>query len=51
MFIKKREKRDGRSAIVVSGLGSYSLADTLEGGQAFRYEKSECREATELTNI
>ena len=39
MFIKKREKRNGRSAIVVSGLGSYSLADTLECGQAFRYEK------------
>lgn len=39
MFIKKREISDGREAILVSGLGSYSLADTLECGQAFRYEK------------
>ena len=28
----------GREALCVSGLGEYSLADTLECGQAFRYE-------------
>ena len=39
MFTKKREIYDGRVALVVSGLGSYSLSDTLECGQAFRYEK------------
>ena len=39
MFFKKREFFEGRDALVVSGLGYYSLADTLECGQAFRYEK------------
>ncbi len=38
MFIKKKEKLGDRDALTVSGLGSYSLADTLECGQAFRYE-------------
>ena len=38
MFIKKKEKLNGRDALVVSGLGDYSLSDTLECGQAFRYE-------------
>jgi len=38
MFVKKREFYRGRDALAVSGLGSYSLADTLECGQAFRYE-------------
>ena len=39
MFVKNVEIIGGRSAIVASALGSYSLADTLECGQAFRYEK------------
>ena len=39
MFLKKREFFEGREALVVSGLGSYSLSDSLECGQAFRYEK------------
>ena len=44
MFIKKREIWEGRDAIIVSGLGDYSLRDTLECGQAFRYELIESRE-------
>jgi N-glycosylase/DNA lyase len=38
MFSKKREIWDGRNALIVSDLGDYSLTDTLECGQAFRYE-------------
>lgn len=33
----------GRVAIGVFGLGSYSLTDTLECGQCFRYERKETR--------
>ena len=44
MFIKKREIWEGRDAIIVSELGDYSLRDTLECGQAFRYELIESRE-------
>ncbi len=39
MFRKKNEAFRGRAATVISGLGSMSLADTLECGQAFRYER------------
>ena len=39
MFKKKSEVYGGRSATVISGLGNMSLADTLECGQAFRYER------------
>ncbi len=39
MFSQKREVISGRCAIVVSNLGHYSLKDTLECGQCFRYEK------------
>ncbi len=43
MFHKKNEQIEKRAAIVVSGFGKCSLTDTLECGQAFRYEKlSEC---------
>ena len=38
MFIKKSEVYRGRAATVVGGLGYMSLSDTLECGQAFRYE-------------
>lgn len=44
MFSKKREIWEGRDALVISGLGDYSLRDTLECGQAFRYELIESRE-------
>lgn len=39
MFGKKREFYRGEDAIVVTGIGDMSLTDTLECGQAFRYEK------------
>jgi len=39
MFKKFREVWRGESAIVVSGIGNMDLCDTLECGQAFRYEK------------
>ena len=39
MFRKKNEVYRGREATVVEGLGVMGLADTLECGQAFRYEK------------
>lgn len=38
MFEKKSEVYRGRSATVVKGLGFLSLSDTLECGQAFRFE-------------
>ena len=44
MFIKKKEIWEGRDALIVSELGDYSLRDTLECGQAFRYELIESRE-------
>ena len=39
MFTKKRANISATEAIVVEGLGNYSLADTLECGQAFRFVK------------
>ena len=39
MFSKKNQLFRGKIATVVSGLGDMSLRDTLECGQAFRYEK------------
>ncbi|MBO7196784.1 MAG: DNA-3-methyladenine glycosylase 2 family protein [Clostridia bacterium] len=38
MFHKNNEVFRGREVTVISGLGHCSLADTLECGQAFRYE-------------
>ena len=38
MFSKKNELYRGKFATFVSGLGDLSLSDTLECGQAFRYE-------------
>ncbi len=38
MFCKKSEVYRGRRATFISKLGEYSLKDTLECGQAFRYE-------------
>ncbi len=37
LFSKKTAKIEGREALVVSGLGDYSLTDTFECGQAFRF--------------
>ncbi len=39
MFTKNKEIIDGRPALVIGGLGKMSLSDTLECGQAFRYER------------
>ena len=39
MFDKKRELFRDEDAIVVSGVGVIDLTDTLECGQAFRYER------------
>ena len=39
MFIKKSEIYRNKPATIVGGLGVMSLSDTLECGQAFRYEK------------
>ena len=38
MFDKKCALVGGREAIIVSGLKDYSLRDTLECGQCFRYQ-------------
>lgn len=39
MFRKKSEVFRGERAVIFSGLGDFDLSDTLECGQAFRYEK------------
>ena len=39
MFTKIRKTVRGRECIAVSGLGAYKIDDTLECGQAFRYER------------
>lgn len=39
MFCKKNELYRGKDVTVISGLGNMSLTDTLECGQAFRYER------------
>ena len=41
MFDKFRGIFDGVEAIFVTGLGAYSLRDTMECGQCFRYERIE----------
>ena len=41
MFKKFVAEFDGKSAIYVTCLGAYSLKDTMECGQCFRYEKIE----------
>ena len=41
MFEKLNTVFDGKNAIYVKNLGSYSLGDTMECGQCFRYEKIE----------
>lgn len=40
MFYKRIKDGRGREAFLVSGLGKYSLKDTLECGQCFRYEET-----------
>ena len=39
MFIKKNQLYREKNATIVGDLGLMSLSDTLECGQAFRYEK------------
>lgn len=39
MFSKKNELYREKEVVVIGGLGNLSLSDTLECGQAFRYEK------------
>ena len=41
MFEKFKTVYDGKETIGARGLGRYSLADTMECGQCFRYEKIE----------
>lgn len=41
MYNKMRQNVNGKDAIVVTNLGKYNLADTLECGQCFRYERVE----------
>ena len=38
MFVKKTKDLQGDEAVSVSDIGAFSLSDTLECGQAFRYE-------------
>ncbi len=38
MFVKKTKDLQGETVITVSDVGAFSLTDTLECGQAFRYE-------------
>ena len=40
MFTKRHSTHRGRECILVEGLGNYSLSDTMECGQCFRYEKT-----------
>ena len=51
MFDKKEVKILGREAILVSGLGDYSLKDTLECGQCFRFMRLSPAESGEENAI
>lgn len=52
MFVKKTKDLQGRETIAVSDVGSFSLTDTLECGQAFRYELlSKNHEETEYMTV
>lgn len=51
MFTKTQAILSGRSCILVEGLGEYSLADTFECGQCFRYEKIEGLEGDEYLTV
>ena len=44
MFVKKSIHFRGVPATLVEGLGYMSLSDTLECGQAFRYEQTACED-------
>ena len=47
MFEKFETQFDGNNAIAVRGLGPYSLRDTMECGQCFRYEKIERKDGVD----
>ena len=51
MFTKKAIKICSREAILVEGLGNYSLADTLECGQCFRFVKLSPSETGECNEV
>ena len=51
MFTKKQIKICSREAILVEGLGNYSLADTLECGQCFRFLKLSPTERNENNSV
>lgn len=51
MFNKKQINIAGRDAILVSGLGNYSLSDTLECGQCFRFLKLSPSESGEVNAV
>lgn len=50
MLTKFRKTLRGRSCLTVLGLGNYSLSDTMECGQCFRYERVE-GEITEYRTV
>ena len=47
MFEKFACQFDGKNAIAIRGLGPYSLKDTMECGQCFRYEKIARKDSTD----
>ena len=51
MFSKIKTEGDGIASIKVTGLGRYSLADTLECGQCFRFEKKIGADKTEYVGV
>ena len=51
MFEKFEADFEGKKAIYVKNLGPYSLSDTMECGQCFRYEKTEREGADEYMTV
>ena len=51
MFSKIKTEVDGIASIKVTGLGRYSLTDTLECGQCFRFEKKIGADKTEYVGV
>ena len=51
MFKKNSASYEGAPAIIVTGLGDYSLGDTMECGQCFRYERVPREGAAEYVTV
>ena len=51
MFSEFKELYNNTPAIHVTGLGEYSLADTLECGQCFRFEKKAGSDPIEYVGV